>query len=216
MRRKPRKFFSHQLRSLRLGQVLVRGAVGVPQLEHADEFRIRIGELRVRGVGRPARIGRPLARILDAEERREHQSSRAGSRGAARRPACAPASRPPAGATSAGRSAVSWRSLSTAPSSASCCQPSAIARGSGGSMNGKSSTRPRLERQHAQDHARQRRRAGFPDRCSAGATGNRLRNTGGSRCRRRCGRNGPCAGRRWPARSARCAGGRASAAANSA
>ena len=36
--------------------------------------------------------------------------------------------------------AVSARDSSTAPSSVSCCQPSATARGSGGSMKGKSST----------------------------------------------------------------------------
>ena len=144
MRRKPRKCFSHQFAQLRLGQVLVRGAIGVPQLEHADEFRLRIGELRVRGVGRPARVGRAFARILDAEERGDHQSSRAGSRGAARRSACAPASRPPAGAPSAGRSAVSWRSLvrprRARPAAASHRRSRADRAAS---RNGKSSIRPR-------------------------------------------------------------------------
>ena len=53
---------------LRLGQFLVRVVVGAPQIQHADEVGLRVGEHGVRGVGLLARIARALARILDAEE----------------------------------------------------------------------------------------------------------------------------------------------------
>ncbi|MCW0413457.1 hypothetical protein NB709_003333 [Xanthomonas sacchari] len=58
---------------LGLGQVLVRLPVAVPQAQDADEFRARIGELGMRVVGSLARLRRALARILDAQERRDHQ-----------------------------------------------------------------------------------------------------------------------------------------------
>ena len=58
---------------LRLGHVLVRGAIGVPQLEDADEFRLAIRELRMRGIGGGARVGRAFARVLDAEKTGDHQ-----------------------------------------------------------------------------------------------------------------------------------------------
>ena len=61
------------LAQLRLGQLLVRIAIGLPQLEDADEFRLRVGELRMRGIGGGARIGGTLARVLDAEEAGDHQ-----------------------------------------------------------------------------------------------------------------------------------------------
>ena len=58
---------------LRLRQLLVRASVGVPELEHAEEFGIRVGELRVRVVGGFAGVGGALARVLDAEEGGDHQ-----------------------------------------------------------------------------------------------------------------------------------------------
>ncbi|MCW0379314.1 hypothetical protein NB697_002160 [Xanthomonas sacchari] len=58
---------------LGLGQVLVRLPVAVPQAQDADEFRARIGELGMRVVGGLARLRRALARILDAQERGDHQ-----------------------------------------------------------------------------------------------------------------------------------------------
>ena len=184
---------------LRLGQLLVRVAVGLPQLEDADEFRLRVGELRMRGVGRARAVGRAFARVLDAEEAGDRPASRAARRARSRRPACARASRRPAASPSCGRSAVSLRCASTAPSSRSCCQPSATARGSGGSRNGKSSMSPEPQRQHAQDHAGQRGAADF----RIGVVRPRLEIGFGiqadSRCPARCARSGPRAGWRWPA-----------------
>ena len=58
---------------LRLGQVFMGLPIGIPQAQHADELGAAIGELRVRGVGGAARVGRSLARILDTQERRDHQ-----------------------------------------------------------------------------------------------------------------------------------------------
>ncbi|MCW0460030.1 hypothetical protein NB717_001098 [Xanthomonas sacchari] len=58
---------------LGLGQVLVRLPVTVPQAQDADEFRARIGELGMRVVGGLARLRRALARVLDAQERGDHQ-----------------------------------------------------------------------------------------------------------------------------------------------
>ena len=51
---------------LRLGQVFVRLAIGLPELEDADEFGLGIRELRMRGIGGSARIRGAFARILDA------------------------------------------------------------------------------------------------------------------------------------------------------
>ena len=48
-------------------------AVGLPQLEDADELRIRVGELRVRIVGLLAGVGRAFARVLDAQETGDDQ-----------------------------------------------------------------------------------------------------------------------------------------------
>ena len=56
---------------LRLGQVFVRLTIGLPQLEDADEFRTRVGELCMRVVGGFAGFGGTFARILDAEEGRD-------------------------------------------------------------------------------------------------------------------------------------------------
>ncbi len=61
------------LAQLRLGQVFVRLPIRLPELEDADEFRLGIGELRMRGIGGGARIRRSLARVLDAEETGDHQ-----------------------------------------------------------------------------------------------------------------------------------------------
>lgn len=47
--------------------------VRVPEAQHADEIRTRVGEARVRGVGLRTRVGGTLARILHAEEGREHE-----------------------------------------------------------------------------------------------------------------------------------------------
>ena len=58
---------------LRLGVVLVGGAVGHPQLEDADEFGFRIIELRMRCIRGGAGIGRTLARVLHAQETGNHQ-----------------------------------------------------------------------------------------------------------------------------------------------
>src|SRR3546814_1792696 len=57
------------LAQLRLGHVLVRDAVGVPEPEDAAELGLRVAELRVCSVGRGALVCRPLARVLDAQER---------------------------------------------------------------------------------------------------------------------------------------------------
>ena len=146
MRRKPRKCFSHQSRSFDCVSSSCAASVRLPQLEDADEFRLRIGELRMRVVG-GRRAGRPAARAgPGCRGTRRSRASRAGSRAR-----CAATSMR-ASFTSTGRRAIclpiggqlAASSLpSTAPSSCSCCQPSAIARGSGGSRNGKSSMRPR-------------------------------------------------------------------------
>ncbi len=48
-------------------------AVAVPQAQHADELRAAIGEQRMRVVGGGARFRRALARVLDAQERGDHQ-----------------------------------------------------------------------------------------------------------------------------------------------
>ena len=53
----------------RLRHRLVRLAIGIPQLQHADEFGLGIGELGMRLIGRLTRIGRAFARVLDAQER---------------------------------------------------------------------------------------------------------------------------------------------------
>ena len=52
----------------RLGEILVRECVRVPQIQHADEVRLGVDELRMRGIRSGARIGRPFARVLDAQE----------------------------------------------------------------------------------------------------------------------------------------------------
>ena len=61
------------LAQLRLREVLVRLSIRVPQLDDADELRLRIRELRMRVVGRGALVGGAFARILDAEERGDRQ-----------------------------------------------------------------------------------------------------------------------------------------------
>ncbi len=58
---------------LRLRQVLVRERVHVPEIEDADEVGLRVGELRMRGIGRLTRVGRPFARILDRQECHDDQ-----------------------------------------------------------------------------------------------------------------------------------------------
>ena len=58
---------------LRLGHLLVRVAVGVPQREDAHEFRFRVRELRMRGICGGAGIDRAFARILHAQEAGDHQ-----------------------------------------------------------------------------------------------------------------------------------------------
>ena len=61
------------LAQLRLGQVLVRDAVCVPQFHDPNEFGFRIGELRVRRIRSAALVGRSFTRILDAEETGDDQ-----------------------------------------------------------------------------------------------------------------------------------------------
>ena len=58
---------------LRLGEVLVRGLVCLPQLQDADEFRLCVGEFGMRIVGRGALVAGSFARVLDAEERGDRQ-----------------------------------------------------------------------------------------------------------------------------------------------
>jgi hypothetical protein len=92
------------LAQLGLREVFVRRAVGIPQLEDADELRFRIGEL-ARARYRRRRAGRRGVRAdPGCRGRRRSPASRAGNRDRARPPACARASRPPAGAPSCGRS----------------------------------------------------------------------------------------------------------------
>src|SRR5690606_28450379 len=61
------------LAQLRLGQVLVRLAIGLPQFQDPDELALGIGEQRMRVVGRGALVGGPLTRILDPQERGDRQ-----------------------------------------------------------------------------------------------------------------------------------------------
>ena len=58
---------------LRLRQVFVRLAVGVPEFQHAEKLRRGIGENGMGVVGGLACIGRAFARILDAQEGCDHQ-----------------------------------------------------------------------------------------------------------------------------------------------
>ena len=61
------------LAQLRLGQLLVRLAIGLPELEDADKLGFGVRELRMGVVGRRARVGGALARVLDAEEAGDDQ-----------------------------------------------------------------------------------------------------------------------------------------------
>src|SRR6202008_1478800 len=58
---------------LRLRQLLMRLVISPPKIQHAREIRLRIAELRMRLVRLLTRIRRPLARVLDAQERHQHQ-----------------------------------------------------------------------------------------------------------------------------------------------
>ncbi len=57
----------------RLGQFLVRLGVGAPQVEHADEVGLGVGEHLVRGIGLAALVGGAFARVLHAEEGHDGQ-----------------------------------------------------------------------------------------------------------------------------------------------
>ncbi|MNM66147.1 hypothetical protein D3C81_776170 [compost metagenome] len=58
---------------LGLGQIFVGLAVAIPQPQHADEFGAAVGEQRMRVVGGGTRFRWALTRVLDAEERSDHQ-----------------------------------------------------------------------------------------------------------------------------------------------
>ena len=185
---------------LRLGQLLVRVAIRLPQLEDADEFRLRIGELRVRGVGGAARVGRALARILDAEEARRSTSI-------SRSTPCACA-------------ATSMRASFTSTGSRDIVRPiggelalACVDRAEFAQLLPAVGDRARIrrieerelldaaqaQRQHAQDHAGQRGAADFRIGVARPRQeiGFGIQADADARARR--GRNGPCAGWRWPA-----------------
>ena len=63
-----KKALTAPVAQFRLGQVRVRQRVRVPQVQHADKIGFGIDERRMRQIGRLARIGRALARILDTQE----------------------------------------------------------------------------------------------------------------------------------------------------
>ena len=65
--------FAAPIAQFRLGKILVRQSIFVPQIQHADVVGLLIGKSRMRRIGRLARVGRSLTRILGGQERREHK-----------------------------------------------------------------------------------------------------------------------------------------------
>ena len=73
MRRNERKCVWHQSRNFDCVSSSCASVYAAPEFQHADEIRFRIGKHGMRLIGRLASIRRAFARILDAEERREHE-----------------------------------------------------------------------------------------------------------------------------------------------
>ena len=140
---------------LRLAQVLVRLTVGLPELQDADELRVRIGELGMCLVGGLAPVGGALARILDAEKggdgqhRTQHAVAARGDQHACQRHVHRPARH---GAADVGETTLAVHRaqlLQLLP---------AVGNGArvGRFQEREVLQPPEPERQHAQDHARQR------------------------------------------------------------
>ena len=70
---KTKKLFVGPFAQLRLGELFMCAAIGLPQLQNPHKLRLAIGKLRMRSIGRTACIGGALTRILDAKEAGNHQ-----------------------------------------------------------------------------------------------------------------------------------------------
>ena len=176
-RRKPRNCLSAHLRNCDWVMSSWATRYASHSLRDADELRLRIGELRVRGVGGAALVGRAFARVLDAETA-AITSIRAGSRACAFGDQHAQASRrrqPRHRASDRGELAPA----SIAPSSTTAASRRRLRAGPAVRGTGSPRSRPSPSDSMRRITLASVARDGFPDRCRDRGR-NRLPNTGES------------------------------------